>query len=321
MISPDRMALELAGTLHETDAPWLGRQHRGKVRDSYTSGGTRTIVTTDRLSAFDRMLGTVPFKGQALSAIANYWFESTQDVVPNHLVGVPDSNVVVVRECQPIALEFVVRAYITGVTTTSLWFNYERGQREMAGHRLPDGLVKNQKLERPILTPTTKFEEHDRNLSRDDAIEEGLLDGDRFDEIAELCVLLFERGTSVAADRGLILVDTKYEFGTVNGQVVLMDEIHTPDCSRYWHADSYDELLSQGEEQRALDKEPLRIWFVEQGFRGEGEPPRLTDEIRIDTATRYIELAEQLTQVPFEPTVLPARERVTAALEDLAGTG
>lgn len=312
------MALELAGTLESTDFPQLGQQHRGKVRDSYTSGSTRTIVTTDRLSAFDRLLGAIPFKGQALNSIANYWFHATRDIAPNHLIDVPDPNVVIVRECEPVALEFVVRAYITGVTKTSLWFNYERGEREIAGNSLSDGLVKNQRLACPILTPTTKFEEHDRNISREAAIDEGLVEGDLFDEIAVLCMRLFERGTSVAAERGLILVDTKYEFGIADGEIVLMDEVHTPDSSRYWYADSYDELFRKHEEQRALDKEPLRVWFVERGFRGEGEPPRLTDEVRIATSNRYIELAEELTQAPFEPTALTASERVPAALAGLA---
>lgn len=182
------MALELAGALDSTDFPQLGQEHRGKVRDSYTSGSTRTIVTTDRLSAFDRILGTIPFKGQALNSIANYWFEATRDIAPNHLIDVPDPNVVTVRECEPVALEFVVRAYITGVTKTSLWFNYEHGEREIAGNSMSDGLVKNQRLTCPILTPTTKFEEHDRNISRERAIDEGLVEGDLFDEIAVLCM-------------------------------------------------------------------------------------------------------------------------------------
>lgn len=314
MISDGRIEVELEGTLDATDFEHLGHPHKGKVRDSYISGESRTIITTDRVSAFDRHLGTVPFKGQALNEVANFWFEATEDLVRNHMLEVPDPNVVRVRECEPVALEFVVRAYITGVTRTSLWFNYEAGQREIAGNRLPDGLRKNERLAAPILTPTTKFEEHDRNVSPAGAVVEGLIGQELFDHIAAICFELFERGTAVAARRGLILVDTKYEFGMIDGDVLLIDEVHTPDSSRYWYADSYEELFRKGNDQQALDKEPLREWFVQRGFRGDGVPPRLEDEVRFATATRYIALAEQLTQRPFAATELTAAERVSALL-------
>ena len=215
MISDERIERELHGTLDETTFEHLGSAHKGKVRDSYTTGDVRTIVTTDRVSAFDRLLGTMPFKGQALNEIANFWFEATSDIIPNHLLEIPDPNVVRARECEPVALEFVVRAYITGVTRTSLWFNYEQGQRDIAGNRLPEGLRKNERLPAPILTPTTKLEPHDRNIGGADAVREGLVEGDLFDRISEISFQLFERGTDIAASRGLILVDTKYEFGTV----------------------------------------------------------------------------------------------------------
>jgi phosphoribosylaminoimidazole-succinocarboxamide synthase len=309
-----RIALELAGTLESTSFDGLGERHAGKVRDSYVHDGVRTIVTTDRVSAFDRLLGTIPFKGQALNAVANHWFEATKDIIPNHLLDVPDPNVVRVRECAPVALEFVVRGYITGVTPTSLWSNYEDGRREVAGNPLPDGLRKNERLARPILTPTTKFEEHDRNLSRAEAIEEGLVGADLFDRAAAASFELFERGTKLAAERGLILVDTKYEFGVIDDELVLMDEVHTADSSRYWYADSYEERFREGQEQRALDKEPLREWLVERGFRGEGTPPVLTDDVRVATAMRYISLAEELTEQPFAVTKETARERVTQLL-------
>ena len=316
LLSAERLARELLGTLDRTDFHHLGARHEGKVRDSYVDGDVRTIVTTDRLSAFDRVLGTIPFKGQVLNEIANYWFDATSDIVANHLLEVLDPNVVRVRECAPVPLEFVVRAYITGVTKTSLWFNYQAGARNIAGHRLPDGLRKNERLAAPILTPTTKFEAHDRNLGRDDAIAEGLVTADLFDRCADVCFQLFARGTEVAAERGLILVDTKYELGLLGDEVVLMDEVHTPDSSRYWYADTYDELFSKDEDQRALDKEPLREWMAERGFRGAGEVPVMTDDIRIATATRYILLAEQLTQRPFAAPELTAAERVANILRD-----
>jgi phosphoribosylaminoimidazole-succinocarboxamide synthase len=313
-VSEERMAKELSGTLDNTSFAHLGTRHRGKVRDSYVEDGIRTIVTTDRQSAFDRVLGTIPFKGQALNEIANFWFDATADIVPNHLLAVPDPNVVRVRECELVPLEFVVRGYITGVTKTSLWFNYEQGQREVAGNQLGEGLRKNQRLPEPILTPSTKLEEHDRNISRAEAISEGLITAELFDRIASLSFALFARGTELAAGRGLILVDTKYEFGLAGDEVVLIDEVHTPDSSRFWYADTYEELFAAGKEQRALDKEPLREWFVERGFRGDGEAPSIPDEIRVATATRYIALAEEITRRPFEATPQTARERVSSLL-------
>ena len=210
--------------------------------------------------------------------------------------------------------QFVVRAYITGVTKTSLWFNYESGLREIAGIPLPDGLRKNERLAEPILTPTTKLEEHDRNISPRDAVNGGLITTGLFDRIAGLSFDLFRRGTEVAAERELILVDTKYEFGVLDGEVVLIDEVHTPDSSRFWYADTYEELFADGKDQRALDKEPLREWFVERGFRGDGDPPPIPDDVRIETASRYIALAEEITQQPFEPTATTAHERVSSLL-------
>ncbi|WP_460809559.1 phosphoribosylaminoimidazolesuccinocarboxamide synthase [Microlunatus endophyticus] len=314
LISSERFAREVRGALDRTDFDHLGARHEGKVRDSYVDGDVRTIVTTDRLSAFDRLVGTIPFKGQILNAIAKYWFDATADIVRNHLIEAPDPNVWRVRECTPVPLEFVVRGYITGVTNTSLWINYEAGTRSIAGNRLLDGLRKNQQLPDPILTPTTKLEEHDRNLSRSEAIAGGLITAELFDRCAEICFQLFARGTEIAAERGLILVDTKYELGLLGDEIVLIDEVHTPDSSRYWYADTYQELFRSGQEQRALDKEPLREWMVERGFHGEGEPPILSDDVRIATATRYILLAEELTQRSFEPSELTASERVVKVL-------
>ena len=316
VLTDERLARELLGTLDRTDLGHLGVRYEGKVRDSYVDGDVRTIVTTDRLSAFDRLLGTIPFKGQVLNEIADYWFGATSDIVPNHLLEVPDPNVVRVRECAPVPLEFVVRGYITGVTKTSLWSSYAAGARNIAGNLLPEGLHKNERLEAPILTPTTKFEARDRNLGRDEAIAGGLVTADLFDRCADVCFRLFARGTELAARRGLILADTKYELGLLGDEVVLIDEVHTPDSSRYWYADSYDELFRQDKDQRALDKEPLREWVAERGFRGDGQAPILTDEVRIATAARYILLAEELTQRPFEPPELTAAERVANLLRD-----
>lgn len=315
MISEKRIRAELAVTLDKTDLPLPGARHQGKVRDSYTQGNRRILVTTDRVSAFDCVLGTIPFKGQVLNQIAAFWFEKTRDVAPNHVLDIPDPNVMVVKECEQLPLEFIVRGYITGVTKTSAWYNYERGVRNLCGNPLPDGMRKDQKLDRPILTPTTKHEEHDRNISRAEAIKEGLIDGALFDKAARLCFNLFKRGQEFAATRGLILVDTKYEIGLRDGQLTVSDEIHTPDSSRYWFADSYDDLFKAGKDQRKLDKEYVREWLAAQGFRGDGNPPPLTDEVRIEAAKRYIQAYELVTGLEFKVSDEPVAARMKRNLK------
>lgn len=314
MISNDRIRQELNNVIGGTDFQ-VGKRVSGKVRDSYLlPGGRRALVTTDRVSAFDCILGTIPFKGQVLNQIAAYWFEQTKDIVPNHVISVPDPNVMIVRECEQLPLEFIVRGYITGVTNTSAWTNYAKGERVICGNKLPDGLRKDQKLERPILTPTTKHEIHDRNISRDEAISEGLIDGALFDQAADICFRMFEAGSKLAASRGMILVDTKYELGMLDGKLVVSDEIHTPDSSRYWYADTYDELFAAGKPQRKLDKEYVREWLAAQGFTGEGTPPALTDEVRIEAARRYILAYETLTGKEFVPAEGAIEERIGKAL-------
>lgn len=317
MVSEDRIRLELGNVLDKTDFN-VGKRISGKVRDSYLlSGGRRALVTTDRVSAFDRILGTIPFKGQVLNQIAAFWFDATKDIVPNHVISVPDPNVMVVKECGQLPLEFIVRGYITGVTETSAWTNYAKGARNICGNILPDGLRKDQKLDRPILTPTTKHEVHDRNISRDEAVAEGLITPELFDEAADVCFRMFEAGTKEAAKRGLILVDTKYELGMLDGKLVVSDEIHTPDSSRYWYADTYEELFAKGEPQRKLDKEYVREWLAARGFRGEGEPPALPDEVRIEAAMRYITAYELVTGRDFQPVEGAIAPRVETALKKL----
>jgi len=311
MISNDRIREELGNVLTSTDFTGLGEKEQGKVRDSYKQeDGRRVIVTTDRISAFDCVLGTVPFKGQVLNQSAAFWFEETRDIVPNHVLSVPDPNVMIVRECSQLALEFVVRGYVTGVTKTSAWYNYSKGVRNFCGNRLPEGLRKDQRFEAPILTPTTKFEKHDRPISRDEAIAEGLIDAPTFDKAAEICFRLYARGVECAASRGLILVDTKYELGLLDGEFVLSDEVHTPDSSRYWFADTYEERLREGLDQRKIDKEYVREWLADQGFRGDGTPPALPDEIRIEAASRYMTAYELISERPFEVVDGPILDRV-----------
>jgi len=320
MISEERIRLQLNDVLEDTDFKGFGKLIKGKVRDSYKMESKRVLVTTDRVSAFDCIIGTVPFKGQVLNQLAAFWFEKTSGIVANHVESVPDPNVMIVTECKQLALEMVVRGYITGVTKTSAWYNYERGVRNFCGNPLPEGLKKDQELERPILTPTTKFEKHDRPVSRAEAIAEGLIDGAMFDKAADICFRLYAAGRAHAKSRGLILVDTKYELGLRGSELVVTDEVHTPDSSRYWFMDTYKELFAAGKDQREIDKEYVRRWLVSQGFRGEGQPPRLTDEVRIEAARRYIQAYEIITGRQFIPGAVPITKRIADSLA-AAGLG
>ncbi|MGI9430942.1 MAG: phosphoribosylaminoimidazolesuccinocarboxamide synthase [Myxococcota bacterium] len=300
-------------TLDATDFPELGAREEGKVRDSYVKDGRRHIVVTDRVSAFDVVLGTIPLKGQVLNQIAAFWFDQTSSLAPNHLLDVPDPNVSLVKECQLLPVEFVFRGYLTGSTSTSIWVNYDGGSRDYCGHRLPDGLSKHQELPKPLLTPTTKAPkgQHDELTSRDEIIARGDLSEELYDAAEALTASLFRAGQEWAASRGLILVDTKYELGLdENGGLVVIDEIHTPDSSRYWYRDTYDQAMSQGRDPQALDKEYVRRWLVEQGWRGEGTPPPLPDEVRCEAARRYIEAYERITGAEFAPDLEPPATRI-----------
>jgi len=304
MVSNDLIRAQLAKTLEKTDFPELGAKYVGKVRDCYSKDGRRTIVVTDRISAFDVVLGTIPFKGQVLNQIAAYWFESTKQIASNHVISVPDPTVMVAAECELLPVEFVMRAYLTGVTTTSIWYHYEKGGRLFCGHKLPEGMRKNQKLDKPILTPSTKAAKggHDQSVSREEILATGVLSADDFDRAGEMCARIFAFGQSLAAQRGLILVDTKYEIGRrVDGSLCFIDEVHTPDSSRYWYADDYQARFDRGDEPRGLDKEYLRRVLADQGYRGDGPPPPLSDEVRCEAARRYIALYELVTGRGFVP--------------------
>jgi phosphoribosylaminoimidazole-succinocarboxamide synthase len=299
---------QLAATIDRTDFG-LGEKYEGKVRDCYIHHDRRFIVVTDRLSAFDRVITTIPSKGHVLNQIAAHWFAETAHIAPNHVLAVPDPNVMVGVECEPLKVELVMRAYLTGVTSTSIWRAYERDDRVFCGHSLPDGMVKNQALPRPLLTPTTKADkgDHDVSMSREDLIATGAVTAPDFDRAAEIAAALFAFGQTRAAERGLILVDTKYEMGRApNGEIIVIDEIHTPDSSRYWYAADYAERLAAGQEPRSLDKEFVRRWLVEEaGYRGDGPPPVVPDEIRVEAAARYVEICELITGRAFEPDTSP----------------
>lgn len=284
----------------------LGHRYSGKVRENFTRDHERLIIVTDRVSAFDRVLGTIPFKGQVLNRLAEYWFDVTADLFDNHMLGVPDAQAMRAIECEPIKVEMVVRGYLTGSSSTSIWRAYERGDRSFCGHALPDGLICHQQLPHNIVTPTTKADkgEHDQNASKAELVAAGVIDAELFDELEARCLKLFAFGQKLAAERGLILVDTKYELGRrPDGRVVLIDEIHTPDSSRYWYVDGYAEAMAARKSPRALDKEYVRTWLVAQGFTGDGIPPKLPDEVRIEAALRYIETYERMTGRAFEPAL------------------
>jgi len=305
MLSEDDVRRALDRTLLSTDFPELGAKYEGKVRDNYTAAeGRRFIVVSDRISAFDRVLGTIPYKGQILNRLAAFWFERTKHVVDSHFVRVPDPNVLECVECEPILVEMVVRSYLTGTTSTSIWTHYERGERVFCGHRLEDGMKKNQRLRAPILTPATKAPkgEHDVSGSRQDILATGKVDPADFDTAAEMAMRLFAEGQRLCAARGLILVDTKYEFGrTREGRIVVIDEIHTPDSSRFWMADSYEERFAKGVDPEPLDKDFVRRHFTALGYKGDGAPPPLPDDVRVGAALRYAEAYERITGTPFVP--------------------
>ena len=300
--------------LKQTDFKNLGEKKVGKVRDIYIQPDRLILVTTDRHSSFDRIIAHIPWKGQVLNQISAWWFEQTKDIVPNHVLAVPDPNVTVGKKMQLVPVEAVMRGYLTGVTDTSIWTRYQKGERTFGDLTLPDGLKKNTKLPSPIFDPTTKEDTHDRAITPAQMIEEGLITQELFEKVKATAIQLFVRGQEIAAKQGLILVDTKYEFGLdEQGNLILIDEIHTPDSSRYWQVEGYEERMTKGEEPKSFDKEFLRLWFKEncdpyKDATLPDAPPELVEEL----SRRYIQMYEQITGgkfVPGETPVIPRMER------------
>lgn len=318
MLTEVQIKTTLPFALEETALPLPGKQ-TGKVRDWYSlPNQTRLIITTDRLSAFDRNLAVVPYKGQVLNQLAAWWFEQTADVIPNHILSIPDPNVAVVKEVTPLPIEVIVRGYITGVTSTALWYRFSLGEREIYGYHFEEGLRKNQKLMEAIITPTTKGGPagHDERLTCAEVVEKGYLGVKTWESIQEAALAIFKRGQDVALQAGLILVDTKYEFGlTSDDQIVLIDEVHTPDSSRFWKADSYTERFEAGLEPENFDKEFIRMAFADRGYRGEGEVPVVDDSLWIQASQRYIQIYEMLTGLTFLPGTYPAQHRIEENLK------
>jgi len=314
MLSDALLRAQLPHTLRQLDLPGLGELYRGKVRDNYSRGDRIVMVTTDRISAFDHVLGTIPFKGEVLSRLTAFWFDKVKDIAPIHLLDAPDPSVMVVKRAKPLPVEVIIRGYVTG----SLWRDYQSGQAGAYGVEWPKDLKKDQPFARPILTPSTKAEygKHDLPISEKAIVEQGLVPAAVWAEAAAVARRLFARGQEWALSRGLILVDTKYEMGICDGQLVVIDEIHTPDSSRYWVADGYQRRFEAGQEQEMLDKENVRQWLIkEHGFSGHGTPPALTDEVRIMLARKYIEVFERLTGQVFESAVGSVASRIEANLK------
>ena len=313
MISQNKLVNLLPSAFGESDLPLPGKQ-TGKVRDWYDlPDGKRLILTTDRLSAFDRVLARVPYKGQVLNQLSAWWFDQMQDVVPNHIISIPDPNAAVVTEVEPLLVEVVVRGYISGVTTTALWYRYNLGEREIYGYTFPDGLNKNQALPEPIITPTTKGGEtgHDERLTCAEVVSKGILDADTWDQVQAAALSIFKRGQQIAQEAGLILVDTKYEFGRApDGRILLIDEVHTPDSSRFWKADSYESRFAAGQEPENFDKEFVRLAYAELGYRGDGEIPSVSDSLWAAASERYIAIYEMLTGETFVPGGYPVEARL-----------
>ena len=312
MLTQEHLQAAAPHALARVERPDLGERDEGKVRDIYLAGDRRILITTDRVSAFDRVLGLIPYKGQVLNQLSAWWFGHLGDLVQTHMIATPDPNVMITREAKPLPVEVVVRGFITGSTSTSLWTLYSEGVEAPYGLELPPGLTRNARLPSPVITPTTKAErgEHDERLTCAEVLERELVAPELWAEVQRTALALFARGQEVAARAGLLLVDTKYEFGLIDGELALIDEVHTPDSSRYWVADGYEEATREGRAPEHFDKEFLRLWFGARGYKGEGERPEMPVEFVAQVAGRYIAAYERLTGLEFEPGEQPAAERI-----------
>ena len=295
----------LGSCLEGVTLPARALLSRGKVRDIVDRGSEMLITTTDRISAFDKVLTTIPCKGEVLNSLSLFWFHATSDIIPNHVREEVSPRTVRVAKCVVLPVEVVVRGHLTG----SAWRDYQAGAA-ISGIRLPPGMRRNQRFDHPFLTPSTKEEKgsHDRPVSREELLESGRVEKGAWESIERTALALFARGTEMAARNGLILVDTKYEFGILDGRLTLVDEVHTPDSSRYWYADTFAGLYAQDEPQRELDKEYLRQWLLARGWKGDGTPPAIPDEVRVEVARKYIAAWETITGRVFVPRAAGAAE-------------
>ncbi|MBI2020544.1 phosphoribosylaminoimidazolesuccinocarboxamide synthase [Candidatus Daviesbacteria bacterium] len=303
------------GVLKTVNLKGLGKKYNGKVRDYYIINNRRILITTDRISAFDVILGYIPYKGAVLNLLSAFWFEKTKNIVRNHMISIPDPNVMVVKEVKGIPIEMVVRGYITGVTGTSIWGSYEKGERIIYGIKFPEGLKKNQKLPTPVITPTTKAEKgHDERLTEKEILQRKIVSPKLWNQMKKVALALFEYGTKVCDKAGIILVDTKYEFGLDGNKLILIDEVHTPDSSRFWVKATYQKRFSKGLEPENFDKEFLRIWYAEHGYKGEGKPPQMPESLQKQVSERYIKIYEKITGKKFNKFRYPVEKRISKNL-------
>lgn len=322
MIRSKTILNALPNVLKEIEIAGLGKKENGKVRDFYILPNKRIIITTDRQSAFDVNLGHIPFKGAVLNQLAAFWFNKTKKIVPNHMIELPHPNVLIAHNCQPIPIEMIVRGYISGVTKTSIWYSYQKGERLIYGIKFPEGLQKNQKLKTPVITPTTHgggAGGHDERLTREEIIKRKIVPEKLYKQMETVALALFDFGSKLCKRNGMILVDTKYEFGLYNGKLMLMDEIHTPDSSRFWKADTYEKRFKNGLEPENFDKEFLRLWYADKGYRGDGTPPPMTEELIISLSQRYIAIYEKLTGKKFKALDYPIENEIARSVQKYTG--
>ena len=316
----DRIHAALNNTfekLEDVDNRWGNKLIKGKVREIVDLGDTLVLTTSDRISAFDRILSTIPFKGEVLNRLSLYWFNNTKDIIDNHIIKQVSPRTIHVNKCKVLPVEVIVRGYLTG----SAWRDYQNG-KDISGIKFPAGFKMDQKFDTPLLTPSTKAEQgdHDEPISCQDIVAKGLVSKELWAEVEEKALKLFSRGTELADKRGLILVDTKYEFGLLNGKLIIVDEVHTPDSSRFWYKDSYKTAFEKGENQKKVDKEFLRQWLMDQGFMGDGESPVINNDMRVAVAQKYIEAYELITGEKFEPSSLTPeaeREKIIKYIESI----
>lgn len=296
----------------------FGKKYSGKVRDYYIVKDKRVIVTTDRISAFDVVLGFIPQKGAVLNQLSAFWFEKTKDIIPNHLISVPHPNASIVKNLKLIPIEMVVRGYISGVTGTSIWGSYEKGERVIYGIKFPQGLSKNQKLKTPVITPTTKAEKgHDERLTEEEILKRKIVSFKIWNQMKKAALELFERGSNICEKAGIILVDTKYEFGLdEKNRLILIDEIHTPDSSRFWIKKTYLERFKKGLEPQNFDKEFLRLWYAKRGYKGEGKPPKMPESLVTQVSGRYIQIYKKITGKKLEKSSELLSSRLKLSLDN-----
>jgi len=320
MIQSKSILKSLPHILKTINVPHLGKKNQGKVRDFYIKNDKRILITTDRQSAFDVILGYIPYKGSVLNMLSAFWFEQTKHIIANHMIEMPNANVLIGKDCKPIPVEMVVRGYISGVTNTSIWGSYAKGERMIYGLKFPKGLKKNQKLPQPVITPTTHGGGkggHDERLTREEIIKRKIVDNKLYEQMEKTSLELFNYGSKLCKKRGLYLVDTKYEFGLYKGKLTLIDEIHTPDSSRFWIAKTYKKRFEKGLEPENFDKEFLRLWYAKRGYKGDGKPPRMSRQLILDLAKRYINVYEKITGKKFKVYKYPIERNIIDSIDTI----